>query len=397
MGLDPNASNLVPKAVLPDDDKYVSLAMELGPKIAKNAEAHDRDNTFVADSYELLKEAGYLRLPIPTELGGQGASLRQVCYAQAELAKYCGSTALAANMHLYVACDLVYQYRHGNTKLEGLLRRVGTENAVLMTSGGSDWIWPAAIATRVDGGYKVTGRKVFCSQAPVADVLTTTAAYDDPQAGRIVLVIGVGMKSTGVKIIETWDTMGMRGTASHDVQLDDVFVSDAQVNGQRPYGRLDPLVREGVIFISPPAAAVYYGIAAGARDEAVRTILARKGPDGTPMSNDPSVQRLVGLMDSKLRNAWWSITGALSELGTDFVPSEWAFNTVLLARRNVLEAGVAVTDLALEAVGGSSYFKRMKLERAYRDVRAGKYHPLTPEKALYYAGRLSLGLPNDVA
>jgi alkylation response protein AidB-like acyl-CoA dehydrogenase len=387
----------MPKPIQPDDDRFVPMAAKLGEIVGKNADKHDRENTFVADSYAALKEAGYMRMPIPTELGGLGANLRQICYAQAELAKYCGSTALAANMHLYVAADLVFQYKAGKKNLEPLLRRVGSENAVLMTSGGSDWIWPTTTATRVEGGYKLNGRKVFCSQAPAADVLTTTAVIDDPTDGKIVLLCGVAMKGAGVKIIETWDTMGMRGTASHDIQLDDVFVGDAQVVGRRPYGRLDPLVREGVCFISPPAGAVYYGIAAGARDEAVRTIASRKGPDGSAMGNDPTVQRLVGLMDAKLKNAWWSITGVLAEMGESFEPDDAMFATVLMARREVLESAVEVTDIAMEAVGGSSYFKRMRLERAYRDVRAGKYHPLVPEKVLSFAGRHALGLPNDVA
>ena len=388
---------LRPKPIAPDDDKFVPLAAELGARFAPNAAKVDRENVFVHENYKALKEKGYLRMPLPESLGGLGASMRQVCFAQAELGKHCGSTALAANMHLYNALLLHYLYQRGEKSLEGPLNRVGREDWVLMTSGGSDWIWPNAVATRVEGGYRITARKAFCSQAPGADLLTTTAVIDEPGRGRVTLNIGVPMKNEGIQIIETWDTLGMRGTASHDVQITDVFVSESAVSARREWGKIDAALRASVIHISPTVGAVYYGVAAGARDEAVKTILSRKLGNGAPMAEDVSVQRLVGEMDAKLRTSWWSLLGSVDELGDNFEPSEANFNTVLLARRYVIESACEVVDIAMEAVGGSSYYKKSSLERAYRDVRAGKYHPLTPEKALFYAGRLTLGLPVDVA
>src|SRR5688572_9863911 len=91
------ATGYRPMSLREDDDRFVGLAAELGAQFAARADAHDRDNTFVRDNYEALRESRYTALAIPEELGGLGASLRQVLYAQAELAKYCGSTALAVN------------------------------------------------------------------------------------------------------------------------------------------------------------------------------------------------------------------------------------------------------------------------------------------------------------
>jgi acyl-CoA dehydrogenase len=188
----------------------------------------------------------------------------------------------------------------------------------------------------------------------------------------------------------------MRGTASHDVQLDDVYVSDAQVAARRPWGRLDPVLRNAGLHIAPLAASVYYGIAAGARDEAVRVVGGRQAQD-PPLVQDVLVQRNVGLMDAKLRTAWWSLAGALGELGDDYdYPIDDArLNACMVAKRDVVTEAVEVVDLAMEAVGGPSYYKRSPLERAYRDVRAGLYHPLTPERTLLFGGRLALGLPAD--
>jgi acyl-CoA dehydrogenase len=384
-----------PAPIREGDDRFVALAAELGQQFAPRAAEHDRKNTFVAENFELLRQTGYTRLPIPEELGGLGASMRQVCYAQQELARYCGSTALAVNMHLYITLTNMYRWRHGATQVEGLLRRIASEGLILMTSGGSDGIWPSATAVKEDGGYRVSGRKAFCSQAPVAQVLTTMAAYDDPNEGRVVLAMGIPTNSNGVQIEETWDTLGMRGTSSHDIRLDRVFVSDAQVAVRRPWGCWDPFFFNAVLHIGPTSSAVYHGIAAGAHCEALRSIKARTNGDGTPLAQDAAIQHLIGLMEYKLRTSWWSLAGALDEAGDDPPLNEDVTSMILNAKRHVVTEAVEIVDLAMEAVGGASYYKRSALERAYRDVRAGKYHPLTPEKTLLYSGRRALDQPVD--
>ena len=281
-----------------------------------------------------MREQGYLRLAVPVELGGLGASMRQVCYAQAELAKHCAS-ALAVNMHLYLVLANAYRWRHG-APVEGVLRRVADDGIVLMTSGGSDGIWPSRTAVRDNGGFRVSGRKMFCSQAPIADVLVTMAAYDDPEEGTMVLLMGIPTTSEGFQVVETWDTLGMRATASHDVQLDDVKVSDAQIVARRPWGKVDPALRNAGVHFAPPVAAVYFGVAAAARDEAVRVVCDRRSGDGHPLAQDATSQRLVGLMDHKLKVAWWSLAGALGELGEDYTPDEAALELVMLAKRQVV-------------------------------------------------------------
>jgi acyl-CoA dehydrogenase len=386
-----------PASLRPEDDRFVPLAAELGAPFAERAAEHDRENTFVYDNFRSLKEAHYTALAVPEELGGLGASLRQVCCAQAELGRSCASTALAVNMHIYLTLTNVYRWKHGAAPAEGLLRRVAGEGLILMTSGGSDGLWPSGTATRENGGYRVSGRKAFCSQAPIADVLATFVAHDDPQEGRGVLALGIPTRAEGLQVVETWDTLGMRATASHDVQLDDVRVAEAQVIARRPWGRLDPALRNAAVHFAPTSASVYHGIAAGARDEAVRVVGRRRRGDGQPMAEDPTVQRAVGLMDYKLRTAWWALMGSLDELGDDYAYplDDGRVNACMLAKRSVVTHAVEVVDLAMEAVGGASYYKRSPLERAYRDVRAGLYHPIPPEKTLLFAGRLALGVPAD--
>jgi acyl-CoA dehydrogenase len=384
-----------PHPVYPDDDRFVGLAAELGAEFAERAAQHDRENSFVTENYERMRQSRYTLLAVPEELGGLGASLRQVCFAQAELAKYCASTALAINMHIYGTLTNAYNWRKGAEAAGKTLRRVVDEGLIIMTSGGSDGIFPTGTAVREDGGFRINARKVFCSQAPVANVLTTMATYDDPESGRVVLLVAIPKKSEGVQMLDTWDALGMRGTGSNDIQLTDVRVADAQVLARRPWGKVDGVLKNALVHFAPTTAAVYCGIAARARDEAVRVVQARAARNGRALTDDPIVQREIGLIDAMLRSAWWSLAGALNDLGEDYALSEANINALVIAKRNVLEQAGQIINLAMDTTGGSSYFKRSPLERAYRDVRAGNYHPLTPEKSLLHAGRLALGLPTD--
>jgi alkylation response protein AidB-like acyl-CoA dehydrogenase len=383
-----------PRPVFPDDEAFVPLAAELGAEFAPRAADLDRDREFATANFERLRASGFSALAVPVELGGLGASIRQVCYAQAELAKHCASSALAINMHIYLTLVQAFRYRNGLPGADKVLQRVANEGLILMTSGGSDGLWPSGTAEPVEGGYRVNGRKIFCSQAPVANGLSTMAVNTQPENGDPVLVLSIPTTSEGVEIVDTWDTLGMRATASHDVQLNNVFVSDAQVAGKRPWGKLDPVLCSAGFHFAPIVSAVYYGIAAAARDEAVRSVSSRKMGDGKAAA-DPVLQRLIGLMDCKLNVAWWSLIGSVNELPEDYKVDDETLARLMAAKRQVLLDAQDVVDLAMSAIGGLAYYKRSPVERAYRDVRAGAFHPMTPEKTLYFAGRLALGQPAD--
>src|SRR5829696_7027552 len=384
-----------PTPITADDVRFVPLAADLADRFQPEAARHDRENTFPDDNFRIMRETGFLRLAVPEDLGGLSATMRQVCFAQAALAKGCASTALAVNMHHYLVLANTFRWRHGAAPAEGLLRRVAIDGIVLMTSGGSDGIYPSGTAVKNGDGYRVTARKVFCSQAPVANVLTTMAVYDDPVEGKVVLLMGIPTSSPGYEVLDTWDTLGMRATASQDVQLTDVHVSEGQIAAQRPWGKVDGPLRVAGIHFAPPVAAVYHGVAAAARDEAVRIVSGRKDGEDRPLAEDPTIQRQIGTMDYLLRTSWWSLMGSLDELGDEYAPDERAFGTLMLAKRHVVTAATEVVNLAMSVAGGSAYFKRSPLEQAYRDVRAGEFHPLTPEKTLLWAGRAALEQPVD--
>lgn len=396
----PVATGTYPIPVRPGDQEFVPLAARIGEVAARFAAEHDHDATFVAEAYEAMRESGYLALAVPTELGGLGADIRQVCYAQAELARHDGATALASAMHQYLTVMQAYRWRHGAPDAEGVLRRIAGEGIVLATSGGSDWLWPTTVAVPVDAPtgtgadgeqlYRVNGRKAFCSQSPAATVVATCAVLGEPGEGAEVLHFAVPLAADGVRLEETWDTLGMRGTASHDVVLEDVLVPASRVTGRRPYGEFGGPLAAAAVHFAPVVAATYFGIAAGARDQAVAGLGgATRGSQ--PRAAVPGVVRQVGLMDATLRCAWWALLGALDELGADYPAGPGTLTTVMVAKRQVVTAAIEVVDLAMDTLGGRAYFRRSPLERAYRDVRAGTFHPFTPEATLAYAGKLALG------
>jgi alkylation response protein AidB-like acyl-CoA dehydrogenase len=357
----------------------VALAAEVGRACTPHDAAHDRDASFVTEAYAAMATTGYLRMPVPVALGGLGAELRDVVAAQRELARWSGSAGLAAAMHLYLTLVQCWRLRRGAPDAEGVLRRIAGDGLVLATSGGSDWVCPTTTATEVDGGYRFHGRKRFCSQAPVADVIATSAVVGEPGPDAVVLHAGVPMSAPGVSIVETWDTLGMRGTASHDVVLEGVFVPAEKITGKRPYGALTGPLLVAAIHFAPVVAAVYLGVADGALAEAVRALGARGAPEAATV-------RLLGDMQARLRVAWWGLRGAVEEIGPDPAADDATLATVMTAKRHAVLDARAVVDLALEAVGGAAFFRTSPLERAYRDVRGGPFHPLTPEATLTFLG-----------
>jgi alkylation response protein AidB-like acyl-CoA dehydrogenase len=210
--------------------------------------------------------------------------------------------------------------------------------------------------------------------------------YDDPEHGQRVLNMGVPMASEGVSIVDTWDTLGMRGTASHDVQLDDVFVPDERVLANRPYDQLDGPLQVIVSIAFPIISGAYLGVAEGAFEHAVAAV---RDP------HDPGIQRAVGLMRNRLQVAAWALDGALTTVGDDPAPSMETVAAVMAAKREIGNAGIEVCDLAMEVAGGQAFFKDSPIERAYRDIRAIKFHPLSWDETLVHAGRLTLGQPCD--
>jgi alkylation response protein AidB-like acyl-CoA dehydrogenase len=368
-------------------DDYTARAAAVGPVLAANADRSDREGSWVSESFDAVRNAGLLRIAVPIELGGDGATIRDVAMVQRELARHCGSTALASAMHQHVTAFTAWRYRRMLPGAEATLRRIADDGIVVVSTGGGDFAIPAGSAIQIDGGYLVSGRKSFVSQAPVGTVLSTMFPVDEVGGTRRVINVAIPFASDGVTVVTNWDTMGMRGTASHDVVFEDVFVPTERVLAERPYGTIDPPLQVISSIAFPIVAAVYLGIAEGAFAHAVDHDGAR--------ASQVTVQRRIGEMRHELQVADWALQGALDIVGEDPSPSMSTVVAVMAAKRQIVLAAERVTSLAMEAGGAGTFRTGSPIGRAHRDAMAGRFHPFDPETTLVHGGRFALGLASD--
>jgi indole-3-acetate monooxygenase len=368
----------------PAADTICDIANRLVPQLAAGAAEADANDRFVAGNFDLLRNAGLIEAGVPRELGGGGADVCDLADMLCILGRACGSTALAFAMHTHQVAVPAWRWRHQNiTAVEPLLRRIATERIILLSSGGSDWIGGSGTARKVDGGYRISGRKAFTSGAPAGDILMTGAVLaEDGQ--DYVLHFGASMKAPEVRIEDTWHTLGMRGTGSHDVILDDLFVPDAGVALKRKAAEWHPLFQIIATTAFPLIYAVYVGVAESARDIALD--LARRRPVS------PDLMHLAGRMDTALRAAQLA-HGAMIAAVERNAPSADSVNEVMIGRTLVAEHALRAVELTMELAGGAGFYRAAGLERRFRDIQGVRYHPLQQGPQARYAGAMALGLP----
>ena len=380
------------------EQRFVDLAASLADDFAPRAAQHDEEASFPHENYARLKETGYTVLIIPEKLGGLGATLLERVKAQERLAQGCGATALAINMHfntLGLLIDLHRKFKWPN--VEEKLRRIASERLIVGGSGSEPDnavinLRPRTTARRAEGGWIINGRKIFGTQSIAADMFFFEAAWEDAPDGITILTCFIEPRKTeGFAFKDDWNVMGMRSTASRSSEFKDAFIPESSVVLQRPVSRSGRVTK---VFAKAPftIGAPYIGIAVAARNFTVEFMKDRKRfPLKHPMSHLPSVFNKVGEMDMLIEGARAAMYKAAGEVDSDH-PASWSRRAVA-ARMIAIENSVKVVDLALRAVGGSSYFKRLPLERLFRDVRAGLYHPFDSDESLEFLGKSAFGLP----
>ena len=380
------------------EQRFIDLAAGLADDFAQRAAQHDEEASFPHENYARLRESGYTVLTVPERFGGLGATLLERIKAQERLAQGCGPTALAINMHFNVLGLLIDLHRKFKApNVEAMLQRIGTERLICGGSGSEPDnavinLRPRTTARRVEGGFFVNGRKIFGTQSIALDLFFFEAAWEDAPQGITIITCFIPPRETpGLTFKDDWHVMGMRATASRSSELKDAFVPDAAVALQRPISRSGRVTK---VFAKAPftIGAPYIGIAVAARNFVVDFMRERpRFPLKFPMSHLPGVYNKVGEMDMLIEGARAVMWKAAAEVDSDH-PQSWSRKAVA-ARMIAIENSVRVVDLALRAVGGSSYFKRLPLERFFRDVRAGLYHPFDSDETLEFLGKSAFGLP----
>ena len=361
---------------------------------------YDRENRFFSEDFEELRAAGYLKANIPREFGGLGMTIVDTCLEQRRLAYYAPATALAVNMHLYwmgIAGDL---WRAGDRSLQWILEEAaaGEVFAAGHAETGNDLpgLLSTASATRVDGGYRISGHKMFGSLTPVWTRLGAHAMdTSDPQNPKVIHVF-VPRDSPGIEIKETWDTLGMRATRSDDTILHDVFVPDRYVARILPPGVLDPFLASLFAWGLGGFCNIYYAAACRARDLAVAG--ARKKTSlavSRSMAYHPEIQHSAAEISLALEPVLAQINSLTQDWNEGVDHGSWWPAKIVAAKYSAVEAAKRVVDLALDMSGGAGMYKANELERLYRDIRCGGFHPANSALVHEIVGKTTLGIGLD--
>ncbi len=363
----------------------VGAARELGPRLAVRAAQHDADDSFVADAYADFKAAKLFSAGVPAELGGGGANHAELCEMLRELGRHDGSAALALSMHTHLLAATVWRYRNKLPLAEGLLRRVAAEELVLVSSGGSDWLDSSGTLEKSDGTYTFTARKIFGSGSPSGDLLLTTGVYDDLKEGPTVLHFGIPLRQPGVKILDNWRTMGMRGTGSNDIVIEGVTVKDDTVSVRRPKGTWAKFFDVVSPIIWPLVMGAYLGVAEAARPIALAIAAKKQG--------DPVVQGLVGEMDTQLaaaQLAWRELVRLANDY--EHAPSPALSKQVYDVKTIFTRSAIGAVEKAMEICSGPAFHRSLGLERLFRDIQGARFHPFQEKRSYVFSGRIALGL-----
>jgi alkylation response protein AidB-like acyl-CoA dehydrogenase len=376
--------------------ELVELAGRLADQFAKRAAEHDRDNTFPHENYDDLRAAGLLRLTVPTELGGQGATLAEVLPVLERLAMGDASTALAVTMHISPLGQWASVWRRtGNPRLAELLSMAAQDKLIWASITGepglrNDLTDARTAAVQVDGGFRLTGRKTYATNTAVATHCSTTARWAEADGGPRLLLCRVALDAPGVSIEQTWDTMGMRGTQSNDLVYDNVFVPADDVVHSLPIGHLDARVLETVWSWAMPAfSAVYTGIAAGAVGWTIEQV-TRMGRERDPLIMDAIAECEILIESSRalmFRHADEVSSRRLFELGVQEGIARCA-----LVKYVASNNATRVLQRLVDVIGGASYARKLPFERMWRDAQAGVFMPMANGRAKQFIGASALGV-----
>ena len=350
----------------------VAPAAELGAVFAKRAERHDREASFPYDDFADLRDAGFLALCVPHAWGGLGASFADYCRVANELGRHAPATALAYNMHC-VTMLLAGEIADGLTwtaeefEVLEVRRRLlydgVVEGGTLHSQPFSEGNAPGAtegIATRaepVDGGYLVTGRKIFASLSEAAQIHNIVARVPGDERVRF---LGVPAGADGLSIVGEWDPVGMRATLSRTLEFDRVFVPLG--HEWLPPGGFDQAATRWPHFFMTLSFS-YLGLQRGVLDE-TQAYLLRSG-----RADHPIKQQGWAELQLRYEQARALQHAAVDEAGAD--PSPEQLRRAWAAMVTVMDGAAEMASLAMRVGGGRSLLKPEPLERLYRDARCG--------------------------
>jgi alkylation response protein AidB-like acyl-CoA dehydrogenase len=372
------------------DGVVASLAAEF----ARTAGDHDRTGNFPFANFDRLSEAGLLTLTLPRHLGGQGAGLAEALTVIGGIARGEPSTALVLTMQ-YVHHGLLGDGHWPAAAVQRVAREaaegVSLINALRVEPdlgtpfrGGL----PATIGRRVEGGWRISGHKIYSTGIPILSWLVVWGRTDEdePRIGQFL----VPAKAPGVRIVETWDHLGMRASGSHDVILEDVFIPTEYAVDLRPpseWAAPDPLRTAWFTLL---ISAIYDGVARAARDWVINFVKTRMPSNlGSPLATLPRFQEAIGEIEGLLLTNRRLLTGTATDTDAGNPPT---LAETGLIKLTVTRNALAAVERAVELGGNPGLARSNPLERHYRDVLCARVHSPQDDTVRLTAGRLALGI-----
>jgi alkylation response protein AidB-like acyl-CoA dehydrogenase len=376
--------------------RLVRLAESLAEELATRAALHDREASFPHASIDALMRERYFGAPIPTEHGGLGVtSVHDVVVASSRLARGDASVAIGVNMHLVILMNIVRRWQiavaAGDERRAeifgasmGSIARDDVVIAAAISELGQDLTRPKTTATRTPSGWRIDGRKSFCTMSPAATVLFTAVTFVDDAGVERYGYAQVPTDAHGVDICGDWDALGMRASGSHSIVFTGVEIPRSALPGGFLAGDADAYMERNL------AAGLFHasasmGIAESAAAAVAGTLAARGEPDAR--ARTLLAQNVIDLGACR---ATLSRSATLVD-ESDQEPAA-LFAETQAAKTFVNEASARIVDRALALSGGAGYLNGHPLARAYRDVRAGAFmHPLGANRAYDLLGDAALG------
>ena len=400
----------------PQQRTLLALAHQLGEsKFAPRAAQWDDSASFPFANFDDLRDSGLLALCVPKADGGGGADYATYMMVAAEIGRFCGVTALTWNMHisstlwtglLAEGIPMTDAQRGEHVKRRALhFARVVNDGAVYaqpFSEGSAAAAGRAPFGTtarKVDGGWRINGRKIFASLSGAANyygILCTEDKADAKPDVRDTLYLAVPATAGGVVVSGDWNPLGMRGTVSRNLTFTDVFVSDDEQLMPRGVYFRGAQTWPAMFFTLAPT---YLGIANAAYDFTVSYLRgeineatgepSRAGERSVKRRMYPTKQVAVAQMRIQLENLKSIFVRAIQEARPN--PSHDERMRLYAAQYTVMEGANDIARLAIRTCGGQSMMKHLPLERLYRDSRCGSLMlPWTAELVLDRMGREAL-------
>ena len=366
---------------------WLDLIAKMGEQLSTCDQQSDGTDAFVSDNYVKLREHRFFAALVPAEFGGGDVTFAEMSDILRVMAHYSSSTALAHSMHQHLVAANVFKHKKGQD-VSGFLQKVADQQPVLISTGARDWLESNGTMTPTEGGYLFSGVKQFASQSADGGIAVTSAPCEDPSGDWHVLHFAVPLVSEGVSLIENWEALGMRGTGSHAIKFENVFIPDKAIALSRPRGAYHGVWNVVLTVAMPLIMSVYVGIAQKAAQVALDHVKRFAAPK-------PHQVTAVGALNNELSTAEMALNDMLRiNNNFDFTPTDACGHLILTRKSIVADAVIGVVNQAMDIVGGQAFYRSHPLEKLLRDVQGARYHPIYKADQHLFSGNYLLRKSN---